>query len=68
MDRTYDIFEMLPDGSLLWRACVLGTQNVSGVLAEIGKKTPNECVAMNIDTKVVIARVNVKPESAKAAD
>jgi|GEM_PF-3223160 len=64
MDRTYDIFEVLPDKSLLWKACVLGAQNVADVMADIGKRTANECFAMNINTKEIIARVNVKPRGA----
>jgi hypothetical protein len=66
MDRIYDIFELFPNKSVLWRTSVHGTQNVAGVLAEIGKRTPNECFAMNIDTREIIARVNVKPEGANA--
>jgi hypothetical protein len=71
MDRTYDIFELLPDESLLWKACVFRAQDVAGLLADIGRKTPNECFAINIDTKEIIARVNVKPRgpaSVKSAE
>ena len=60
VDRDYDIFEILPGESLLWRMCVHGTQNVAKALEELGKQTPNECFAINIGTKEVIARVNDK--------
>jgi hypothetical protein len=68
VDRVYDIFETLDDKSQIWRACVHGTQNVAGELEKIGKRTANECFAINIATKEVIARVNVKSGNTKSAD
>jgi hypothetical protein len=68
MDRTFDIFEVLPDESPLWKACVLGAQNVVGVLSDIGKGTPNECFAMNMDTREILARVNVKRKTESVSE
>jgi hypothetical protein len=66
MDRDYDIFEILPDESLLWRGSALGTENATSVLADIGKKTANECFAMNMSTMETLACVNVQPRRAKS--
>jgi hypothetical protein len=67
MDHNYDIFEILPDESLRWKARVNGTQDVPAVLADIGKKTPNECFAINIITMEILACVNVNPRHARSA-
>jgi hypothetical protein len=41
---------------------------VADVMADIGKRTANECFAMNMDTKEIIARVNAKPRSAESVE
>jgi hypothetical protein len=60
MERDYDIFERLPDASVRCLVRVHGTRHVPKVLEERGKQTTNECFAMNIRTKEIIARVNDK--------
>jgi hypothetical protein len=60
MDRDYDIFERLSDASLRCLVRVHGTRHVPRVLEERGKQTANECFAMNIRTREIIARVNDK--------
>jgi hypothetical protein len=60
MDRDYDIFERFPDTSLRCLTRVHGTRHVSKILEERGKQTTNECFAMNIRTREIIARVNDK--------
>jgi hypothetical protein len=60
MERDYDIFEKLPDASVRCLVRVHGTRHVPKVLEERGKQTTNECFAMNIRTKEIIARVNDK--------
>ena len=60
MDRDYDIFERLPDASVRCLIRVHGTLHVRTVLEERGKRTANECFAMNIRTREIIARVNEK--------
>jgi len=57
---------VLPDASLLWRACVRGTHNVPAAIEKIGQQTANEYFAININTKEIVARVNCKPESTQA--
>jgi len=61
MDKDYDIFERLPDTSVRCLIRVHGTQHVPKVLEERGKETKNECFAVNIRTREIIARVNVRP-------
>ena len=60
MDSDYDIFEKFPDTSVRFLTRVQGTRHVPKVLEERGKKTTNECFAMNIRTREIIARVNDK--------
>jgi hypothetical protein len=60
MNREYDIFEKLPDASVRCLIRVHGTRHVPAVLADRGKQTTNECFAMNIRTREIIARVNNK--------
>jgi hypothetical protein len=59
VDREYDIFEKLPDGSVLWRAFVPGRQNAIARLNELGSLSTNEHFAMHTPTKEIVARVNV---------
>ena len=58
MERDYDIFERLPDASVRCLVRVHGTLHVRPVLEERGKQTTNECFAMNIRTREIVARVN----------
>ena len=60
MESDYDIFEKFPDTSVRFLTRVQGTRHVPKVLEERGKQTTNECYAMNIRTREVIARVNDK--------
>jgi hypothetical protein len=63
MERDYEIFERLPDASVRCLVRVHGTLHVRTVLEARGKQTTNECFAMNIRTREVIARVNEKMAS-----
>jgi len=45
-DRDYDIFEELPDGSTIWRACVFGMGNVELKLRELARGTTNKIFAL----------------------
>jgi hypothetical protein len=65
MDRTYDLFQKLPDGSLIWQTSVTGHENAIRKLEELAKSTTNECCVMHLPTKAVIASMNTsKSESA----
>jgi hypothetical protein len=62
MERDYDIFERLPDASVRCLTRVHGTLHVRQILEARGKQTTNECFAMNIRTREIIARVNGKSQ------
>lgn len=58
MDREYDIFEVYPNGELLWRVCVKGLENARLELAELGKQSGNRFFATHTPTKEIVAKVN----------
>ena len=58
MEQDYDIFEKFPDASVRCLTRVHGTGHVPKILEGRGKQTTNECFAMNIRTREIIARVN----------
>jgi hypothetical protein len=72
MDRAYDVFEILPDGSPLSRATVTGLETaiatVTGLetairaLKELATQTPNEVRIMHLPDQAIIATMNVREE------
>ncbi len=46
MNRKYDLFEKFPDGSSLWRACVLGLEGTRLHLKELAQKSENRFYAI----------------------
>ncbi|HLW83005.1 MAG TPA: hypothetical protein VKS20_13290 [Candidatus Acidoferrales bacterium] len=60
MEREYDIFEQLPGGSPVWRGHASGLPNVRLKLQELAATTANECYAIHLATKEVVARLTVK--------
>jgi hypothetical protein len=59
MDRVYDIFERLPDKSLVLRGCAKGLDEAHARLNELARKSENEFHAMHTPTKEIVARSNV---------
>jgi hypothetical protein len=56
-NRDYDIFEELPDGSTVWRACVFGMENVELKFRELAKETINRIFAISLlDQSVRVIR------------
>jgi hypothetical protein len=51
LTRDYDIFEELPDGTPIWRACVLGMKKVESSLFEMAKETNNRIFAVNLQDR-----------------
>ena len=54
MHRKFDLFEKFPDGSSLWRACVLGMEGTRHHLSELSKTSQNRFYAMDIATGKII--------------
>jgi hypothetical protein len=59
MEREYELFEKTADGDPLWRGHASGLQEVRLKLQEISRSTTNECFAMYLPTKEIVARLNV---------
>jgi hypothetical protein len=47
----YNIFEELPDGTPIWRACVLGMEKVETKLLEMARETGNKVFAINLQDR-----------------
>jgi hypothetical protein len=60
VDRNYDIFEVMPDGSPIWREAVTGHENAIRELQILAAKTTNEVRVMHLPTKTVIAAMNTR--------
>jgi hypothetical protein len=60
--RTYDIFEIFPDASPVWRGCVSGYEDAIRKLQDLATQTSNELRVMHVPTKTVIATLNA-PQS-----
>lgn len=48
MRRDYDVFEKFPDGSTLWRACVVGRYEAQRTIHELTERSDNEFVLLDI--------------------
>lgn len=59
MERHYDIFEIMPDGSPIWRTAVEGHQNAIAKLQELAKTTENEMRVMHLASNSIVAAINV---------
>jgi hypothetical protein len=59
VERTYDIFERLPDGTMLWVAAVQGHEEAIPKLKLYGEKRSNEFRLMHLPSDSLVAAVNV---------
>lgn len=57
MRHEYDVFEQRPAGAI-WRASVPSLPNAHRKLAELAECTSNECFAIALATRQIVARVN----------
>lgn len=57
-ERSFDIFERLPGGGVLWRAIVSGEDNAAAKLGELARSTRNELFACHIRSKTILRRAN----------
>ncbi len=55
MNRKYDLFEKFPDGSSLWRVCVLGLTGTRLHLQELAKTSKNRFYAIDIWTGEIVS-------------
>ena len=55
MDREYDVFEIFPDGTHIWRAFVRGLVDARARVVELSEGSANEFYAIHTPTKEVVA-------------
>lgn len=68
MDREYDLFQVLPDGTLLWREAVVGHEAAIEKLKRLALLESCEFQLLYLPDKTVIATVNaLKTNAPKAA-
>src|SRR6202161_366448 len=60
MSRTYDLFEVMPDGDLIWRAKIEGHESAVHELQQAAKRSANEFRLMHLPSMTVIAVTNAK--------
>lgn len=61
MYRTYEILEVLPDGSTVKRTAGHGLEFAKVALENLAKRTSNECIAADERTHQVVAQLNLPP-------
>jgi hypothetical protein len=59
--RSYEILEVLPDGSSVKRAVVMGLEFAKVALEDLSTRTTNECIAADGITHQVVAQRNAPP-------
>jgi hypothetical protein len=60
MLRTYDLFEVMPDGDLIWRAKIEGHETAIHHLQQAAKRSTNEFRLLHIPSMTIVATINVK--------
>jgi hypothetical protein len=63
VDASYDIFEILPDGSPLWKGVVIGRDAALKELESLAENCENELRVIHLPTKAVVA---TRPSRAEA--
>ena len=58
-NRNYNIFEELPDGSTIWRGCMVGMENVESKLRRLALESNNKFFALNLQDRTQPA---IRPE------
>lgn len=64
MEREYDLFEQLADGSM-WRGHASGLHEARRKLQTMARTTSNLCYVLHIPTRQIVARLNVRTGSGK---
>ena len=55
----YDIFEEFPDGSTLWRKCVIGIGTAEIELGNLSKRTSNKLFALSL-SNLELPKINAR--------
>lgn len=63
MDREYDVFEIFPDGTHIWRAFVRGLIEARARVAELSETSSNEFYAIHTPSKEIVAGSARRPGS-----
>jgi hypothetical protein len=64
MNHEYDLFEKFPDGSSLWRACVIGLRGTRIHMVDLARRSSNQFYAMNVvNGKIVALDLRQPPQS-----
>lgn len=61
MYRSYEILEVMPDGSTVKRSVVNGLEIAKVTLENLSQRTSNECIAADSRTHQVVAHMNLPP-------
>ena len=65
MHHKYDLFEKFPDGSSLWRACVVGLQGTRLHMFDLARRSSNQFYAMHVESgKIVPLQLGQGPQQA----
>jgi hypothetical protein len=54
MNYKYDLFEKFPDGSSLWRACVIGLHGARLHVLDLAQRSSNKFYAMNVASGKIV--------------
>ena len=55
MHHKYDLFEKFPDGSSLWRACVIGLEGTRLHMFDLARRSSNQFYAMNLVSGKIVS-------------
>jgi hypothetical protein len=62
MERTYDIFEKMSDGSMMWRAAISGHEDALRKLKEMAAQAANEFHLRHLASNTLIATTNASKD------
>ena len=55
MKHVYDLFEKFPDGSSLWRACVIGLEGTRKHMSDLAQRSPNQFYALHVGSGKLVS-------------
>jgi hypothetical protein len=65
--RSFDIFEIYPDGSLFWRVCVAGEYEKKRKLQELKEQSTNQFCALDLESGETFGPQSIAPRPSKEA-